>query len=362
MQFIDPSAVPLSVDAMVTPLEGQPAIGKELSIELAMTADADSIDEMILRRDDGTPLVNYTPVEVRAGHYSVDFVPPSEPFLIEVSGRSTGGMHYLRQTLVPVHPQSVSMRIDPKMARGTIGTAVDINVSVSNTGDTDAVYSLTANSDVSWKIELPATVDVAAGDSVTVTLRIWVPTDALEGESTNVVILAQDSVNALVRNNASVKVSAIVNRPPICTEAQASDPILLPWKHHLHWFPHWLTRWWSPYPLHHRHDSMVVENILGVTDPDSDALGITITAITQDEPVSSHRGDHTSPDGIGIGAAEAAVRIERDPHRDGRVYAIHFNAEDGKGGSCSGVVNVSVPHDRHHPAVDSGQDYDSTQR
>lgn len=105
---------------------------------------------------------------------------------------------------------------------------------------------------------------------------------------------------------------------------------------------------------------MVTESILNVSDDDGDEIAITITSITQDEPVARRRGRHTAPDGTGVGTSEAAVRSERSAHGDGRVYAIHFDADDGNGGSCSGTVNVSVPHD-HHPAVDSGQDYDSTQ-
>lgn len=352
MRLLDSSVAPLTPDLDIMPLEGQPAIGKEMGVDLAMTSTAGSVDAMVLRREDGTPLVSLTPTEVRSGHYRVSFVPPDEPFLMEVVGRSAGGMAYLRQTPVPVHPQSVAMRVNPKMTSAMVGTAADINVTVTNTADTDVVYSLTAISDASWSIELPATVNVAAGDSSTVTLRVWVPTDALEGASTSVVLMAQDSANALVRNSASVKVRATVNQPPVCAGAQASQPLLWPPKR-------FRFRGNSHF---HQNDDMVAESIIGVVDPDGDEVGITITAITQDEPVTRPHGDHTSPDGSGIGTAEAAVRSERDPHRDGRVYAIHFDANDGNGGNCSGAVNVSVPHDQRHPAVDSGQDYDSTQR
>jgi hypothetical protein len=204
-------------------------------------------------------------------------------------------------------------------------------------------------------VELPATVTVAAGGSADVTLRVTVPPTASEGAVVNVVLVAQDTANSLVRNTASASVSAIVNRAPDCSAATASAPVLLP-----------------PRPGHHLGQEqgpacdypkakLVKESILGVVDPDGDVVGITITGITQDEPVRS-RHDRTSPDGSGVGTAEAAVRNERDEHRDGRVYAIHFDANDGRGAMCSGVVNVSVPRDRKHPAVDSGQRYDSTVR
>lgn len=338
IRFYDPSVKPLTPDLDIMPMEGQPASGKELGVELAMTSAAGSIESMVLRLEDGTTLLSFTPTEVRTGHYRVSFIPPAEPFFIELAGQTTGGVTYLRQTLVPVYPQSVAMRVEPKMATAQVGTAVEIAVTVSNTGDSDATYSLTATSDAFWDMNYPATVDVAAGESTTVSLLVTVPVDAMEGIATNVVLLAQDSANALVRNNASVQVIAKVNQAPVCSAAQASESVLWPPKH-----------------------KMVTESILNVTDDDGDEIAITITSITQDEPVTRRKGRHTAPDGTGVGTSEAAVRSERSAHGDGRIYAIHFDADDGNGGSCSGTVNVSVPHDHHHPAIDSGQDYDSTQ-
>jgi len=51
------------------------------------------------------------------------------------------------------------------------------------------------------------------------------------------------------------------------------------------------------------------------------------------------------------------VRAERD-NDDGRVYLIHYEA---LGGECSGVVKVSVPGAHGKPAVDDGQDFDSSE-
>jgi hypothetical protein len=56
------------------------------------------------------------------------------------------------------------------------------------------------------------------------------------------------------------------------------------------------------------------------------------------------------------------VRAERAGGGNGRVYHIFFTASDGNGGSCSGIVNVGVPHDlgRGRVPVDGGALYDST--
>jgi hypothetical protein len=111
---------------------------------------------------------------------------------------------------------------------------------------------------------------------------------------------------------------------------------------------------------------MATVTILGVTDADGDPIHIAITSITQDEPVSGRGDGYTAPDAAGVGANTAQVRAERgeapNAPGDGRMYHIHFEASDGRGGICSGLVNVGVPH-RRRPGdvvVDGGELYDST--
>jgi hypothetical protein len=100
---------------------------------------------------------------------------------------------------------------------------------------------------------------------------------------------------------------------------------------------------------------------MGVTDPNDDAVTITVTGITQDEPVRVLGSDNTSPDGV-IQAGSASVRAERSATGNGRVYQVSFEAEDGKGGSCTGAVKIGVPHSMKKglTAIDDGQLYDST--
>jgi hypothetical protein len=47
---------------------------------------------------------------------------------------------------------------------------------------------------------------------------------------------------------------------------------------------------------------------------------------------------------------------------NGRVYAIQFKADDGKGEGYKGIVKVGVPHDQGKGSIpiDDGQVYDST--
>jgi hypothetical protein len=105
---------------------------------------------------------------------------------------------------------------------------------------------------------------------------------------------------------------------------------------------------------------MVEVNILGLTDSQGSPAEITITAITQDEPVNGLGDGDQSPDGAGFGTSTALVRSERSGNENGRVYNIGFIAQDDSGARCEGSVNVGVPHDKKDVAIDDGQLYDST--
>ena len=90
----------------------------------------------------------------------------------------------------------------------------------------------------------------------------------------------------------------------------------------------------------------------GATDPDGDPVAITITGVTQDEPVNGKADGNTSPDVVaGAKPDQTRVRAERSGRGDGRVYTIAYIAKDPSGASCSGTVTVTVPHDKRGPAV-----------
>jgi len=128
------------------------------------------------------------------------------------------------------------------------------------------------------------------------------------------------------------------NQPPVCSGALANPASL-----------------WTP------DQQFVPIVVMGVTDPESDAMTITVTGVTQDELVNAKGDGNTSPDAVIQGGA-ASVRAERSGKGNGRVYQLSFKAEDGKGGFCTGAVTVSVPHSmgKGLTAIDDGQAYDST--
>ncbi len=127
------------------------------------------------------------------------------------------------------------------------------------------------------------------------------------------------------------------NNPPDCSGAVAS-----------------VTKLWPP------NHKLAGISIQGVTDPDGDAVTLTVTSITQDEPVNGLGDGDTSPDGFGVGTANPQVRAERSGTGNGRVYRINFKGTDAKGAECTGAVAVGVPHDKKDTPVDDGQNYDST--
>ena len=137
-----------------------------------------------------------------------------------------------------------------------------------------------------------------------------------------------------------VGVRPVLNNPPDCSQAAASPDSLWPPNHKL-----------------------VDIDINGITDPEGDPISLTVTSIKQDEPVNGVADGNTSPDGFGVGNAQAQIRRERSGRGNGRIYEIGFNAEDDKGASCTGSVLVGVPHDQGKGAtpIDDGVRFDSTQ-
>jgi hypothetical protein len=128
------------------------------------------------------------------------------------------------------------------------------------------------------------------------------------------------------------------NQPPDCSGVTATPDTL-----------------WPP---NHKFRNITLS---GLTDPDGDPTTLTITGVTQDEPVNGVEDGDTAPDAAaGATASEVKLRAERSGIGDGRVYEISFTGTDAFGATCTGTVQVSVPLSNNGvPAVDSGQLYDS---
>lgn len=176
--------------------------------------------------------------------------------------------------------------------------------------------------------------------------EFWLPDDLPQGtyhlgacaDGDQSVIELNEANNCLV-NQVVIALEQSTNQPPSCAQAVGRPNKLWPPNHKL-----------------------VPITVQGITDPDGDPLILSITKITQDEPVNGLGDGDTSPDGFGVGTSQAQIRSERSGKGSGRMYAITFTAIDGKDGECTGIVHVGVPHDQGKGAnpIDDGQNYDST--
>lgn len=129
-------------------------------------------------------------------------------------------------------------------------------------------------------------------------------------------------------------ITPIINQPPVCTSVTATPSALWPPNH-----------------------KFVTVGLTGASDPDGDSVTYVITGVTQDEPINGTGDGDTAPDAAwvsGTGRDKVQLRAERSGTGDGRVYRISYTVSDGKGGSCSGIAYVGVPHDQGNgPAVDT---------
>ena len=118
----------------------------------------------------------------------------------------------------------------------------------------------------------------------------------------------------------SVQIVNPLNASPICDAAVARPAVLWPPNH-----------------------QMVAIAIDGVVDPDGDPIVVTATDVVSNEPDDAPGSGNTAPDAQ---LNPLAVRAERSGQGNGRVYTIAFIADDGRGGRCSGTVQVCIPHDQ----------------
>ena len=132
-----------------------------------------------------------------------------------------------------------------------------------------------------------------------------------------------------------VQILPQANQPPDCSMAAASPAMLWPPNH-----------------------GLVRVAIRGVIDPDGDPLVIEGTDVVQDEAVDAPGSGNTAPDAQ---LSPLALRAERSGQGNGRVYTVSFVADDGRGGTCVGAVQVCVPHDRGQGSTcfDDGSQFDS---
>jgi hypothetical protein len=278
------------------------------------------------------PLVQSFP-DAAADHFLGSFPLPAAPFRVVAEGEDEAGHAFRREfpALFTGQPASVKVNVG---AVDTLqaGASRSFDVTITNAGAA-ATYNLQATSSVGGITATisPSAVTIAGGGTATPSLTIAVPAGTTAGDVA-VTITATNAANPAIFNSASARFAIVSNRPP--DTAGAAPTVASLW------------------PVNHR---MVEVGIEGITDPDGDDVTVRITGITQSEPAEGKGDGSTCADASGVGTSTALLRAERSGSGSGRLYVIEFTAEDGKGGTATGTVTVSVPRSASQPATDTGQ-------
>ena len=178
------------------------------------------------------------------------------------------------------------------------------------------------------------TTTTVTSTTTTSTIVTTTSTSTTTSTTTPTTTSTSTTATSTTTTTTSVTTTTVPNVPPDCSAAVATPAELWPPNHQL-----------------------VAVSVVGVTDGDRNPPTVTITGVTQDEPVGA-----TCPDATGVGTSSVKLRSERLGNGDGRVYHVAFTASDGRGGRCSGTVTVCVPHDQGHGRAcgDQGALVDST--
>lgn len=209
------------------------------------------------------------------------------------------------------------------------GTVVELDGTASSDADLDSL---------SFQWSQVSGPTVVLSDPTNPKPTFTAPMVELGGETLVFQLIVSDGLTISNADQVTVRVLN-VNDPPVCELARPVTDSLWPPNH-----------------------KMTPVSIAGISDPNDDNVKITITRVTQDEPINGLGDGDTTPD-ASIQGAIALLRAERSGTGNGRVYHIHFTADDGDGGTCSGTVKVVVPHSKTplSSALDEGELFDSTQ-
>lgn len=228
--------------------------------------------------------------------------------------------------------KNFTMQLSPATATNPVGTSHTVTATLTQAGSNAPVPDASISFEVTGANAASGTATTDVNGSASFTY-----TGTASGSDTITASYDADGDGVLEAVASATK--EWVNNPPDCSGVTVSVASLWPPNH-----------------------KMSEVTLSGATDPDGDPVTITITGVTQDEPLDGLGDGDTAPDAqAGSASNKVLLRAERAGGGDGRVYRIAYAASDGKGGSCSGTVTVGVPHDQRNGGtpVDSGLVVDS---
>jgi len=209
----------------------------------------------------------------------------------------------------------------------TVDEGSDVTLSAATSADPDGDVLVYAWTQVTGPL---VTLSDPHGSSP----HFTAPSAAPGGTTIVFQLVVNDGAASSAADNVTVSVRHL-NQPPTCALARASADVLWPPNHKL-----------------------VPVTIEGVADAEDQGVRITITAVTQSEPVNGLGDGDTSPDAV-FQDDSVLLRSERGGLGTGRIYNVTFTATDTNSATCTGRVAVCVPHDRRDACIDTGKRYDS---
>jgi hypothetical protein len=323
------------------PIDGRPIGGKTQTVQAILFGIGAPL-QFSFRRPDGSLIAPFamTSNDPRAGtkeDFVGDVVPPSEPFLVYVTGTTAAGQPFQRVLPGQQATSSVEVMMSSDLTSIPAGRGTDVVFSITNYGAAGS-FALSAKDSRGFIVASPASpITLTSGQSTTAAVRLSPPASTPVNTQVAITLTAAGPTPDATNSASRVLTIGDANSPPVCTAASASPSVIRSVNH-----------------------TMVPVSILGVTDADNDPVTITISSIIQNEPVTGAGSGNTGVDAVGVGQSSAQVRAERSGQGVGRLYRINFDAADGKGGTCSASVTVQVPHDNRTSSPEGKRYYLST--
>lgn len=113
-----------------------------------------------------------------------------------------------------------------------------------------------------------------------------------------------------------------------------------------------LTLW----PPNHAMHAISVADCVEVHDACDPDVRLDLLRVTSDEADEATGDGNTTGDIAELTCDGVSLRAERQGGGDGRVYTLHWRAQDSSGNATDGTCTVTVPHDqgKKGAAIDSG--------
>ena len=99
--------------------------------------------------------------------------------------------------------RAVAVSISPSSIKALQGATIPYTVTISNEGNVDDIYDLTASDTKGWGLSLPENIPVPAFENGTTTLSVTIPENAIPSEEDNITVTATSQSDNAVSDSAS---------------------------------------------------------------------------------------------------------------------------------------------------------------